>query len=187
MIGKRIGKWLVIENGPVKSGKITWRCRCSCGVEKDVYQCHLRAGKSKGCAMCAKFKHGMCNTPTYASWSAMHERCGDNHESFLRYKGRGISVCEEWKRFEAFFADMGVRPEGCSLDRINGELGYFKENCKWSSAKEQQNNLSSNRRVVWKGESLTVSQLAEKLGINYQTLYARITRGGKLDSIVHAR
>lgn len=181
--GDRFGRWTVISQGAWRGEKRTLTCSCECGATLDVYACHLISGKSQGCLQCAVATHGMSHTPAWESWEAMLARCTyDKHPHYMSYGGRGITVCPEWSEFEAFHRDMGARPEGTSLDRINGDLGYYKENCKWSTHKEQQNNLSSNRIVWFDGTRYTLAQLAEHLGLNYHTLRHRIARGSRLDA-----
>ncbi len=88
-------------------------------------------------------------SPTYYSWCAMKERCNrPKHPRYARYGGRGISVCDRWHFFENFLFDMGERPEGKNLDRIDNDSGYYKENCKWSNPKEQANNRCNNLEKI---------------------------------------
>jgi hypothetical protein len=90
--------------------------------------------------------HGMCGTPTYRSWCAMIQRCTDpNKSNFHRYGGRGIKVCKRWLRFENFFEDMGVRPEGTTLDRVNPNGNYTPSNCRWAT-KAQQTATQGRRK-----------------------------------------
>jgi len=94
------------------------------------------------------YKHGMRDTKIWCSWRCMKTRClNPNNFKYKDYGGRGIEVCEKWLNFQGFFEDMGVRPEGMTLERKNNSLGYYKENCKWATPKEQ----ASNRR--WRGTS----------------------------------
>jgi hypothetical protein len=108
----------------------------------------------------------------------MLRRCSDpKHPSFKDYGGRGIKVCDAWLAFDAFLSDMGERPEGKNLDRIDSDAGYSKENCRWVSNKENNNNRRKHRRIEVDGRSLTVSQWADVLGIKDGTIRARLSRG----------
>ena len=94
-------------------------------------------------------------SPTYRSWSAMLTRCNNNKSISYKYYGaKGISVCPEWRDFGVFFRDMGPRPEGMTLDRINGQLGYFKENCRWATPAQQSINRSI-KDICIRGHSLS--------------------------------
>lgn len=86
--------------------------------------------------------HGKTRTPTYSSWCAMKGRClNPNNHKYKDYGGRGITVCNEWvNSFESFLADMGEKPFGLSIDRLDVNGPYCKSNCKWSTPKEQANN-----------------------------------------------
>ena len=115
-------------------------------------------------------------SPTLRSWKNMLRRCRGGHDDHV-YANRGISVCERWLRFDAFLEDMGERPDGTTLDRIDNNRGYEPGNCRWLTQKGQNNNLRHNIRVEFNGESLTVAQWSEKSGIPYRTLLDRIKRG----------
>lgn len=125
-----------------------WECRCSCGKEVVVASNHLRSGATKSCGCFregAKKTHGLHKTSEYTVWGNMIARCRNPaHPSYVNYGGRGILVCEQWLDFQAFYADMGNRPSSLhSLERINNDKGYNKENCKWSTLQEQ----SLNKRI----------------------------------------
>lgn len=123
-------------------------------------------------------RHGMCYTRTYASWGAMKSRClRPSNPSYPRYGGAGVVFCEEWDSFDCFFADMGVRPAGTSLDRIDRGLPYSKDNCRWATPKEQARNKKDNYLVEWMGRVYCVSELAEAIGMNVMTLGTRFRRG----------
>lgn len=118
----------------------------------------------------------------------MKLRClNKNHIAYHRYGGRGIDICDRWNDFAEFLKDMGSRPAGCSLDRIDNNKGYYPDNCKWSSKREQANNTMQNVNVEYKGSKYTISELSDFLGINYRTLYSRLQRGTQLDAPVRAK
>lgn len=116
------------------------------------------------------YRHGMYGTPTYKSWSEMKQRCGNSKNG--NYKN--ISYCKEWESFENFFADMGIRPEGTTLDRINPYGNYEPSNCRWADAIVQENNRTNNRRFEYEGEYLTLPQIARKYNISRSNLANKI-------------
>lgn len=92
----------------------------------------------------SSYKHGMSQTPTYSTWSSMHSRCTDpGNASYARYGGRGIRVCERWADFATFYSDMGDRPDGMTLDRIDNDGNYEPSNCRWATKAEQESNKSN--------------------------------------------
>jgi hypothetical protein len=105
-------------------------------------------------------------------------RCHNpNATKYWQYGARGIAVCPEWHTFQGFYADMGLRPDGKTLDRIDGTKGYCKENCRWATPSEQQRNTKSNRRYTFRGKSLLLQEIAERLGVKPATLFYRIKQG----------
>jgi hypothetical protein len=124
-------------------------------------------------------RHGMRNTKTYRSWSEMRQRCNNpNSDKYKYYMERGIRVCDEWNgSFVKFFNDMGERPENHTLDRINVDKGYFKENCRWASTKEQARNKRDNRVIEYNGNKRCMSEWAEIYGIKVGTLWRRLNKG----------
>jgi hypothetical protein len=138
-----------------------------------------RAGKA-GIAGQFRAEHGHANPtdPTYICWWGMRQRCEyPQHKSYARYGGRGIAVCNEWHDFANFLRDMGERPKGMTLGRIDNDGPYSPANCRWETMKEQQSNRSSNRWITVHGETRTLSQWAELAGIGRDTLDKRLAAG----------
>lgn len=116
----------------------------------------------------------LSNPTEYHSWASMKARCSNsNDKRFAHYGGRGITVCDRWFRFENFLEDMGERPKGKTLDRIDNNKGYYKENCRWADFTTQLNNTSRNRYIKYKGKSKTLSQWIEYLGLKPSTIRQR--------------
>lgn len=122
--------------------------------------------------------HGMSGTKIYWIWAAMIDRCrNENNPQYKDYGGRGIKVCESWYDFRNFYSDMGERPEGKSLDRLNNNADYNKENCEWSVIRKQTNNRRNVKKHKIYGYELTLSQLSVVSGISKDTIKARIGAG----------
>jgi hypothetical protein len=127
------------------------RCVCSCGTKRRVDPRDLKIGAtvSCGCRMReAPITHNRCYSGTYNSWRAMIERCTNRrHSTYERYGARGIIVCERWRQFSSFLADMGDRPVGRSLDRYPDNAGNYEPgNCRWATPKQQAKNCKPRRR-----------------------------------------
>lgn len=147
---ERFGRWLVLEIDPHKKGQGTfWLCVCDCGTRRSVRGVRLRSGHSKSCGCYERDvhgdphrKHGMEGAPEYSCWAAMIQRCTNprNHK-WQHYGARGITVCRRWRlSFSAFYEDMGTRPRGLSIDRINNDGNYEPGNCRWATLQTQNSN-----------------------------------------------
>jgi hypothetical protein len=146
LVGHRFGRLLVLACVGAAGGHSSWRCRCDCGIEKTLSAKNLRNLRSCGCLRRESMRvlstrHGQYGTGANRSWASMLSRCKNPRApGFKYYGGRGISVCEQWERFETFLVDMGERPSGMSLDRIDSNGNYEPGNCRWATPKEQLEN-----------------------------------------------
>ena len=155
LTGNRYGKLVVTSHAGVRGRRSHfWKCKCDCGSIHEASGDNLKKGGTKSCGKCysggEKNKtHGLTGTTTYNVWMAMKARCGNpNHEKYPCYGGRGISVCDKWANsFSAFLEDMGERPAGKSIDRINVHGDYEPSNCRWASHSEQMRNTTTNRSL----------------------------------------
>lgn len=145
-VGERFGRLIAIQRVPGKRGEIRWLCKCDCGNPTDVAGQHLVSGHTKSCGCFLRdsrrtntLTHGMAQTPTYNSWSAMRARCyNPKNNRFYLYGARRITVCKRWRfSFSNFLADMGVRPPHLSLDRKDTNGNYEPDNCRWATAQQQ--------------------------------------------------
>lgn len=156
--GRRFGRLVVEAKAASVRGRAGWRCRCDCGQTLVVCGDDLRGGGTRSCG-CLHHesvthnglltRHGHARgrrTPEYRSWRGMMQRCYDQHcRAYKWYGARGISVCARWHRFEAFLEDMGSRPDGLTLDRIDNDGNYEPGNCRWVTMKEQLRNRRPRR------------------------------------------
>jgi hypothetical protein len=123
--------------------------------------------------------HGMRYTSEYVIWIGMKNRClNPKNKDYLRYGAKGITVCKIWAdSFEQFYKDMGSKPEGFSIERIDNTKGYFPENCKWADRSTQQRNKSNSLWIEWKGQVKHIMEVAQELGISKGAAHLRYKRG----------
>ncbi len=181
LTGQKFNLITVISRAGKKGKHIMWHCLCECGGETTVYSTHLMQGNtgSCGCQIGYHGKHGMTGTTEYGSWKKMKERClKPDNPSFNDYGGRGITICERWvNSFENFFADMGYKPKDYSIERINNELGYNPENCKWATRAEQNANTRRNVYITHNGETLMIRDWSRRLGGDDWLVGGRLAAG----------
>ncbi len=165
LINRKFGRWLVIRSAPASSHGPKWRCRCDCGIERDVFQFHLRSNKSRSCGCIsaeqvatighANLKHGHTVggwSKEYRSWRAMKQRCYDRGNiNFENYGGRGIRVCKIWLNdFQAFLQHVGSAPSPRhSIDRWPNNNGHYEPgNVRWATGSQQRANSRPRARRV---------------------------------------
>jgi hypothetical protein len=191
LIGQKFGQLTVTEKIGLVNGRTLWRLVCACGqvVERETgaLRRKRRPPQSCGCrrhigALGRRWKHGHSKrartppTPTYMAWTSMKARCEKpTHVSWATYGGRGITVCERWQDFSNFLADMGERPDGLSLDRIDVNGNYEPGNCRWATDREQ----NTNRRTVMLVDGISLKHYAELHGIPYSSLNNAVKRRGE--------
>lgn len=194
LTGQKFGKLKVLgQAGKDKWGNFRWLCRCECGQEKIICGTDLKSGKTKSCGCLRKevtIKRSTKNghnikietSRIYDSWRNMIQRCTNpNRNDYKNYGGRGITVCERWSGengFIHFLEDMGERPKGCSIDRINNNKGYCKENCRWVTPTQQARNTQKNLLQTYRGKTQCLAEWAEECDIPYRTLQARLCQYG---------
>ena len=164
-------------------------CECDCGKRKVISMKALRSGATTSCgcrigkvASERQLRHGHARhgrvTRTYKTWLGMKDRCNNpNNRAYGNYGGRGITVCERWRGengFENFLEDMGTKPKGLSLDRIDNNGNYEPGNCRWATSKQQARNYRRNHNITFRGQTKTLREWSEETGINYGTLSKRI-------------
>ena len=185
LTGLRFGRLLVIRRGANNGRHVMWEVACDCGQTKRVRGNRLERGTTRSCGclareLCSKRArtHGRSHTPEHITWGSMIERCSNRRcRGYRNYGARGISVCERWKRFEHFYADMGPRPSPShSIDRIDPAGNYEPGNCRWATNDAQQTNKRTNVRIQFNGRELCVAEWSRVTGIPSSRIFYRISK-----------
>jgi len=197
LTGQKFSRLAVIRfAGQTHNKKSLWYCKCDCGNVSIFSSSGLKSGKTTSCGCFKIDKAKKCNvthghksdgksSKTYKTWQSMSSRCQNpNDSNFENYGGRGITVCERWKKFSNFLEDMGERPEGNTIDRIENNLGYYKDNCRWATDVEQANNRRNNIYLTYGGKTQTISQWERELGMNPVTLRSRLKIGWSIERAI---
>lgn len=184
-------KWfyLTILEKSSKRGDTHIIAKCDCGTVKRIRLSSfyaVRPVKSCGCKRSellskGNIKHGHSRTSThsasrtYSSWVSMKERCEEvTHKSYADYGGRGITVCDRWHDFQLFLSDVGERPAGKTIGRIENDGNYEPENCEWQTYQEQSRNMRSNRYLEFDGKRLLLCEWAERIGVSEDAIAKRL-------------
>lgn len=180
----------VIRYSKTKNTNSCWICECLlCGNETEVTRPNLRSGNTKDCG-CTKskklsitsLKHGKSKTSTWNSWSKMKYRIKKGSEHSPIY-GK-ITMDESWNKFENFLFDMGERPEGKTIDRIDNTKGYYKWNCRWATVREQNRNRSNNVVLTFNGKSMCITEWCEETGLHRETIRRRLKKGLPIEKVL---
>lgn len=189
LAGRVFGDWTVIGKLPAKSHLrgTRWLCQCVCGVRRRVLSSSLTMGRSAGCSCrqyaelgVRKYKHGHSaggrETKTYQTWKHMNVRCfHKTSKDYPYYGGRGITVCERWRDYANFLADMGEKPDGLTIERVNNNGNYEPGNCCWATMKEQ--NTNRRRQKSWpQGAACGASKLTEKQVLKIRALKGKLSQ-----------
>lgn len=202
MVGQRFGRLTVIKLSEKRtySGGTKWICKCDCGNTTEVSRTHLIRGGVKSCGCYAKdyaknvtskreFKHGYSDKKIYYVWQQMKARCNNpNEKAFRRYGGRGIKICSEWQGKNGFinFVNWSLNngyKEGLSLDRIDNDGNYEPSNCRWTTRKIQQRNMSRNLLITMDGETKCLAEWCEIKGVDYHRTLERYLKGYPLEAV----
>ena len=129
--------------------------------------------------------HNSIDCASYQTWQAMKTRClNPNSSSYKNYGDRNIKICDKWMSFEGFFEDMGERPDGYSLDRIDNNKGYSRDNCRWATPAEQNRNTRQNKFLTKNGKTMCMRDWSNETGIPYPTIQDRVRRGWSDDRVL---
>ena len=193
LTGEKIGRLSVIkrvEDHYYPSGRhdVQYLCKCDCGKYVNVLGIHLRSGHTISCGCYRKeiatknmTTHGQTGTRLYTIWKNIKGRClNKNHDDYMYYGGRGITICDEWKNdFETFYkwAMSHGYDDNLTIERMDVNKDYCPENCTWITQAEQANNTRRNIKITINNETHTLKQWVDILGLTYTTVVSRIERG----------
>lgn len=188
MEGRRFGALTVLRREGRYRGYASWRCFCDCGIEVVVPGERLRTSRRKACNVAGHFwrphrTHGESRSAEYTSWHDMRNRCSDGKKhNFMHYGGRGIAICERWKKFENFLTDMGRKPSPKhTLERRDNNRNYEPSNCRWATRAEQSRNYRHSVYVTYKGVRGLLLELCEYFGLSYSVVSSRLRLGWSLE------
>lgn len=189
--GDSYGSWTVISECPKRGDRRIFLCACICGEKTELRLDSLRTGSSTGCGcertekiVASRLKHGKARTREYTIWNSMRARClNKNHLQYKNYGGRGITICKEWDDYDVYLNDMGTRPsKDYSIDRIDNNKGYSKENCRWATHITQSNNTRKTVYVTFRGVTKPIMEWVREMNMSYGRVRQRLSRGWSAES-----
>lgn len=183
---RAFGKLKALELIGSRSSNQLWVCRCECGRMHICQKSNLTGGRTTSCGCWSKSgsrsSSGLSRTPTHRTWDHMIQRCTNpNSDGYADYGGRGITVTDRWLSFDSFLSDMGRRPDGTTIDRIDNTKGYEPGNCRWATAAQQTRNTRRNRLITYNGKTMCVADWASSIGLTFMALHHRINRGWSIE------
>lgn len=190
LVGNKYGMLTIVECGEKIRKKMLVKCLCDCGNTKNIILKYLIIGVTKSCG-CLRNElsskrnktHGLSYTTEYRTWKGMISRCNDNkNKRWKDYGGRGIKVCQEWlNSVDRFVEDMGKKPTGCQIDRINNDGNYEPSNCRWVTPKQNALNKRDTVIINFLGQSKPIEEWADKFNMKKSTLSNRLDRGWSIE------
>lgn len=178
--GHRQGKLVATKTYRV-DGKTMVDCICDCGSKRTMLAQVFQRFSTKSCG-CEIKASNLVNSPTYHSWVGMKQRClNASHDAYENYGGRGISVCDRWMKFENFFEDMGEKPNGLEIDRIDTNGDYEPNNCRWTDRITNIRNRRNTRWLTHGGKTMTLSEWARYLNVPRERISRRLDRGWSVE------
>ena len=191
IIGWRFGSLVVVARAANLGHQVAWECLCDCGKRKVIRANSLirRQTVSCGCFNAKKsLRHGKRKSPEYQAWANIKNRCNNpSHPLYKYYGGRGIKLSPLWNDFNNFYSDMGDRPKGRWIERVDNDAGYSPENCIWATPRTQSRNRRSNRYLEHGGKKLVITDWAELLNITSAGLNCALRRGKSLQDVIIRR
>jgi hypothetical protein len=187
LVGNKYSRLTVIAYKETKKGKAYWNCICDCGNNTCISTSDLVTGNTMSCGCLNKeitsklmTTHGLSKTSEYFIWLSMKDRClNPKNKNYFNYGGRGIIISEKWiNSFETFLKDMGNKPKKHSLERVNNNEGYNKDNCKWVTMLKQANNKRNNVKILNTDTNevfTSIAEAARSINMEQSTLHNHLT------------
>lgn len=185
--GERFAKLVAVRRIGTRSRFALWECRCDCGNTTEVTVGNWGKTETCGCGVVPPVAktHGLSTTPEYSAWKDMVGRCTNpNFKNYESYGGRGITVCGRWLEFDNFLSDMGQRPAGLTLDRVNNDGPYSPENCRWTTVGVQCRNKRNTVNITALGRTQCSADWARELGKSPHCIRSVFKKFGNIDKFI---